>query len=110
MSRKIFTAVLCVLAAMSVSAQQAPTRTKEKKEKEEITIKKKNGSSEKMTIRLSMATGLHGERKAPCRLQWRRIVIRSDTEMNSEWKWTCKKCKGIWPKWKGRCKEVCSHS
>jgi len=50
MSRKIFTAVLCVLAAMSVSAQQAPTRSKDKKEKEEIIIKKKSGSSEKMTI------------------------------------------------------------
>ena len=39
-----------MLVLGSVSAQQAPTRTKEKKEKEEVIIKSKKEGNEKMTI------------------------------------------------------------
>jgi serine protease Do len=49
MNRNIFTGILCLLVLGTVTAQQ-PSRTKEKKEKEEIIIKNKKEGNEKMTI------------------------------------------------------------
>jgi serine protease Do len=48
MNRNIFTGILCLLVLGSVSAQQQPSKTKDKKE--EVIIKSKKEGNEKMTI------------------------------------------------------------
>ena len=50
MSRKIFTVILGLLVMGSVSAQKTPSKTDDKKGKEEVIIKSKKDGNEKMTI------------------------------------------------------------